>query len=147
MSYRENKNLVNIVSAIAVPAIYFFFIFKNSPYEHMDTAELLKFWGKEMMTYILVAIGVRIGIEILYSVLYAVITRESIPKTDERDKIIELKSKNISQVIFIFGIIAGMGSLALEMSVNTFFLAFLIGGVIAEIVENLVQLFYYQRGF
>ena len=108
---------------------------------------MLKFWGKEMMTYILVAIGVRIGIEILYSVLYAVITRESIPKTDERDKIIELKSKNISQVIFIFGIIAGMGSLALEMSVNTFFLAFLIGGVIAEIVENLVQLFYYQRGF
>ncbi|WP_420387447.1 hypothetical protein [Roseivirga sp.] len=147
MSYRENKNWVNMLAAILVPAIYFFFIFKDSPQADLKSDELLQFWGKQMMVYILVAIGIRIGIEILYAIVYAAITRESIPKTDERDKLIELKSKNISQVIFIFGIIAGMGSLALEMSVNTFFISFLVGGIIAELVENTVQLVYYKRGF
>lgn len=147
MDYRENKNWVNMLAAILVPAIYFSFIFQNSPHDGLNTDELLKFWGKQMMIYILVAIGIRIGIEILYAVVYAAVTRESIPKTDERDKLIELKSKNISQIIFIFGIIAGMGALAMEKSVNTFFLAFLIGGVISELVENTIQLVYYKRGF
>lgn len=147
MDYRENKNWVNMLAALLVPAVYFFFIFQNSPHEGLNTDELLKFWGKQMMIYILVAIAIRIGIEILYAVIYAAVTREPIPKTDERDKLIELKSKNVSQIIFIFGIIAGMAALAMEKSVNTFFLAFLIGGVISELVENSIQLIYYKRGF
>ncbi len=136
-----------MAAAILVPAIYFGLLFKGSPQIDLDSAELLKFWGKKMMVYILVAIGIRIGIEILYAIVYSAITRESVPKTDERDKLIELKSKNVSQIIFIFGIIAGMGSLALEMSVNAFFISFLVGGVLAELVENTIQLVYYKRGF
>lgn len=147
MDYRENKNWVNMLAAIVVPAVYFFFIFQDSPQEGLNTDELLKFWGKQMMVYILVAIGVRIGIEILYAIIYSAITKEAVPKTDERDRLIELKSKNISQIIFIFGIIAGMGALAMEKSINSFFLAFLIGGVISELVENTIQLVYYKRGF
>jgi len=147
MSYHENKNWVNMLAAILVPSIYFFFLFKDSPQVGLETAELLKFWGKQMMIYILVAIGIRIGIEILYAIIYSAVTKDSVPKTDERDKLIELKSKNISQIIFIFGIIAGMGTLAMEMSVSNFFIAFLIGGVISELVENMIQLVYYKRGF
>ena len=105
MSYHENRNLVNMAAAILVPAVYFYSRLNNVALSSMESAELLKFWGKQMMIYILVAIGVRIAIEILYAIVYSAITKESVPKTDERDKMIELKSKNVSQVIFIFGII------------------------------------------
>ncbi|WP_268121842.1 hypothetical protein [Roseivirga pacifica] len=147
MSYHENRNLVNMAAAILVPAVYFYSRLNNVALSSMESAELLKFWGKQMMIYILVAIGVRIAIEILYAIVYSAITKESVPKTDERDKMIELKSKNVSQVIFIFGIIGGMGALALEMSVTMFFVSFLVGGVLAELVENTIQLVYYKRGF
>ena len=147
MSYHENKNLVNMVAAVLVPAIYFSIVFQNIQSLDLESSEMLKFWGKQMMVYILVAIGIRIGVEILYAIVYAAITKEAVPKTDERDKIIELKSKNVSQIIFIFGIIAGMGSLALEMSIDTFFISFLVGGVLAELVENTIQFVYYKRGF
>lgn len=147
MSYHENRNLVNMAAAILVPAVYFYSRLNNVALSSMESAELLKFWGKQMMIYILVAIGVRITIEILYAIVYSAITKESVPKTDERDKMIELKSKNVSQVIFIFGIIGGMGALALEMSVTMFFVSFLVGGVLAELVENTIQLVYYKRGF
>ncbi|MCO6358063.1 hypothetical protein [Roseivirga pacifica] len=147
MSYHENRNLVNMAAAILVPAVYFYSRLNNVALSSMESAELLKFWGKQMMIYILVAIGIRIAIEILYAIVYSAITKESVPKTDERDKMIELKSKNVSQVIFIFGIIGGMGALALEMSVTMFFVSFLVGGVLAELVENTIQLVYYKRGF
>ena len=147
MSYHENKNLVNMAAALLVPSIYFYAKLNGIALNNMESAELLKFWGKQMMIYILVAIGIRIAIEILYAIVYSAITKESVPKTDERDKMIELKSKNVSQIIFIFGIIGGMGALALEMTVTTFFISFLVGGVLAELVENMIQLFYYKRGF
>lgn len=147
MSYQEKRSIINLVSAILVPLIYFMVYIQDLSPEGFTTDELLLFWGKTMMIYIPVAIVVRILIQILFGISNAIITREQDPGTDERDKFIELKAKNAGQVLFALGLIAAMATLALGMPVSHFFIYFLIGGVLAEILENSLQFYYYRKGF
>lgn len=147
MSYQEKRSLVNMISAVLVPAAYFYFIFSSHPEAGMTTDELLKFWGKTMIIYFPIVIVSRIVIHILFGISNAIITREKIPGTDERDKIIELKAKNIGQIIFGLGLIAAMASQAMDYSASTLFITIIIGGVISEIFENSLQLVFYRRGF
>ncbi len=147
MSYQEKRSLVNMVSAILVPAIYFWIIFRDAPHIGLTTDELLKFWGVSMITYMPIAIVARIVIHILFGISNTIVTREKIPGTDERDKIIELKAKNIGQAIFGIGLIAAMATQALDYSASALFITIIVGGVISEIFENSLQLMFYRRGF
>lgn len=147
MSYQERKTIVNLVSAILVPAVYFWMVFNDGPDAGLTTDELLKFWGRTMMIYIPIAIVSRIVIHILFGISNTIVTKEKIPGTDERDKLIELKAKNIGQAIFGLGLVAAMGTQALDYSASALFVTLLIGGVISEIVENSLQFMYYKRGF
>ncbi|MBO3697936.1 hypothetical protein [Roseivirga sp. E12] len=147
MSYQEKRSLVNLISAIIVPGIYFWFVFSDSPEIGLNTDELLKFWGTTMITYIPIAIVARIVIHILFGISNAILTKEKMDKMDERDRIIELKSKNIGQAIFGIGLVSAMATQALDYSVTALFACIIIGGVVSEIFENSLQLRFYRRGF
>lgn len=147
MSYQEKRSLVNMISAVLVPVTYFYIIFSSNPVVGMSTDELLTFWGKTMIIYFPVAIVVRIIIHILFGISNAIVTREKIPSTDERDKIIELKAKNIGQIVFGIGLIAAMASQAMDYSASVLFIIIIVGWAISEIFETSLQLVYYRRGF
>lgn len=147
MTYQEKKSVVNIISAVVVPAIYFWYVFRDAPEAGLSTDELLRFWGRTMIMYMPIMIVSRILIHIVFGISNAIITKEHVPGTDERDKIIELKSKNIGQYIFGLGLIFAMASQAMSMSANTLFVSIIIGGIVSELVENLLQLKFYSRGF
>ncbi|OEK00395.1 hypothetical protein BFP97_02200 [Roseivirga sp. 4D4] len=147
MSYQEKRSLVNLISAVAVPGIYFWIIFQDAPQVGLTTDELLKFWGTTMITYIPIAIVARIVIHILFGISNTIITKEKMDKMDERDRIIELKSKNIGQAIFAIGLVGAMATQAMDYSANALFVTILVGGVISEIFENSLQLMFYRRGF
>ncbi len=136
-----------MISAILVPAVYFYIIFNTHPEAGLTTDELLKFWGKTMIIYIPIAIVARIIIHIIFGISNAIITREKIPGTDERDKIIELKAKNIGQIIFALGLVAAMASQAMDYSAGALFVVIIVSGVMSEILENSLQLIFYRRGF
>lgn len=147
MSYQEKRSLVNLISAIIVPGIYFWLVFSDSPEIGLNTDELLKFWGTTMITYIPIAIVARIVIHILFGISNTILTKEKMDKMDERDRIIELKSKNIGQAIFGIGLVGAMATQALDYSATALFAWIIIGGVVSEIFENSLQLRFYRRGF
>jgi len=147
MTYQEKKSAVNFVSAILVPAAYFLIYIPDLSPTGLTTDELLLFWGKTMMIYIPVAIVTRIIIHVLFGISNTIITKEKDPGTDERDKIIELKAKNAGQVFFALGLIASMATLAMGMPISYFFIYFLIGGILSELLENSLQFYYYRKGF
>lgn len=147
MSYQEKRSLVNLISAIIVPGVYFWFVFSDSPEAGLNTDELLKFWGTTMITYIPIAIVARIVIHILFGISNTIITKEKMDKMDERDRIIELKSKNIGQAIFGIGLVGAMATQAMDYSATALFVCIIIGGVVSEIFENSLQLRFYRRGF
>jgi hypothetical protein len=93
-----------------------------------------------------VSVVARIIIQIVFHIINVIITREEdIPKKDERDKMIALKATrnafySLSGVLLTLIIL-----LALGVPINAVFIAFIIGGLITEIVENSSQIYYYRR--
>ena len=73
--------------------------------------------------------------------------RSDIPDiTDERDKLIELKSIRISHWIFIFGFMLAMGSLALGMKPYVMFLTLISSGFLASLASEVAKIIYYRKG-
>jgi hypothetical protein len=147
MSIQEKRTVVNIFSAILVTGGYFWYVFRSRPDIGLDTIELLKFWAKTVLVLLPVTIASRIVIHILFGIGNAIVTRETEFGTDERDKMIELKASRVSGVIFGMGFLLSLGALLLDFGVNGMFMVILCGGLLAEIIENLVRLSYYRRGF
>lgn len=146
MSYQEKRSILNMVSTVLISGIYFWYVFKGNPTVGMSAEELLYFWGKSILILIPVTIVAKIVIAIVFAVGNTVATREKIPSTDERDKLIELKSLQNSRYMFGFGFILAMIALAMNMSVNVMFIVIVLAGVVSEIVENASQLYFYRKG-
>jgi len=66
--------------------------------------------------------------------------------TDERDKLIELKSQRVSHWVFILAYILAMGSLTMDVPHYYMFLIFFVGGLLSELAQALSALYFYQRG-
>lgn len=146
MSYQEKKSILNMISSLLISGIYFWYIFQGNPTAGMSSDELLYFWGKSILILIPVSIVARILIAIVFAIGNTVATREKIPATDERDKLIELKSLQNSRYMFAFGFILAMVALTMNMSVNVMFIIIVLAGMISEIVENVSQLYFYRKG-
>lgn len=147
MSYQEKRNIVNIISTLLITAIYFWYTFGSRPDIGMDTQQLLYFWAKSLLILIPVTIVAKIIIHIVFAIGNAIATRETNPITDERDKLIELKSARAEQIFFGIGFIGSLIALVAGASVTTMFICIVTGGVMAEISGNLSQLYFYRRGF
>ncbi|GAB5525812.1 MAG: hypothetical protein Roseis2KO_36840 [Roseivirga sp.] len=146
MSYQEKRSILNMISTVLISGIYFWYVFRGDPTAGMSADKLLYFWGKSILILIPVTIVAKIVIAIVFAVGNTVATREKIPSTDERDKLIELKSLQNSRYMFGFGFILAMVALAMNMSVNVMFIVIVLAGVVSEIVENASQLYFYRKG-
>jgi uncharacterized membrane protein len=146
MSYHEKRSIVNIISTILITGSYFWYILQNEPTANMNTDELLKFWATSLLYLIPVSIVAKIVIHIVFAIFNAITTREDVPKKDERDKLIELKSVRNSNYMFGFGFMLAMIAIALNGSVTLMFAILIIGGMCSEIFDNATQLYFYRKG-
>lgn len=146
MSIQEKRGIVSLVSSLLITAIYFLVVLRSYP-EGMTTDEELKFWAKTLLILIPVKIVGMIVLHILFSVSSAIATgKEPEGRTDERDKLIELKSTRNSQYVFIAGFLLAMGALALGKSVTTMFVVLISFGILSEILDSASKLYFYRKG-
>lgn len=146
MIYHEKQNYVNIFSGIIITAIYGLIVYQKHMAGSIDLVNDYRVWGYLILIYIGVSIVARIVIQIIFTIINAIVTREQdIPKKDERDKMIALKAKRNAyySLSVIFGCTIIL--LAVGMPVYGVFIAFLLGGLANEIVENSSQIHYYRR--
>ena len=147
MTYQEKQSIVNIFSGLLITSIYAAIIFKKHNSGAFDLTQDFQTWGIVFLIFIGVSIVARIIIYIIFHILNAIATREEkIPVTDERDKLIKLKSTRNSYFTFAMTFAAGFFALALGMAVYGIFIVFIIGGLVSEIVENSSQLYYHRKG-
>lgn len=147
MSYREKENIVNIFSGLLITAIYAWIVYQKHMQGQFDLTEDFSRWGVILLVFMGVSIVARIIIYIIFHILNYIATREEdIPKEDERDKLIKLKATRNSYYVFSVGFILGVISLALGMPVYCIFIAFVGSGLLAEIVDNSSQMYYYRKG-
>ena len=147
MTYQEKQNIVNIVSGVLITAIYSIIILNRHSDGTIDLTSDYSKWGLIFLVFIGVSIIARIIINIIFHILNAIATREQdVPVRDERDKLIELKSTRNSYYIFVSGFVLSVISLAIGMPVYGIFIAFVGFGLIAEIIDNASQIYYYRKG-
>ncbi len=147
MSYREKENLVNIFSGLLIALIYGKMVYQRHMDDHFDLTQDFNQWGKIFLVYILVSIIVRIVIYIVFHIINAIATREDkIPIEDERDELIKLKATRNSHYIFSGGFVMSIVGLSLGMPIYLIFVAFVVSGLISEIVDNGSQIYYYRKG-
>lgn len=147
MSYQEKQNIVNIFSGLLITAIYASMIWKRQLAGNFDLREDFDTWGLIFLIYIGVSIVVRIIIQIVFHIINAIATREEkVPVTDERDKLISLKATRNSYYVFTGGFVLSVISLAIGMPVYGIFIAFVATGLLAEIIDNGSQIYYYRKG-
>lgn len=147
MSYQEKQNIVNIFSGLLITAIYAIIIIKRQQGGSFDLKEDFHTWGFIFLIYIAVSIVVRIIIQIVFHIINAIATREDkVPVTDERDKLITLMATRNSYYVFTGGFVLSVISLAIGMPVYGIFIAFVGTGLLAEIIDNGSQIYYYRKG-
>ena len=147
MSYQEKQNIVNISSGLLITLVYSWIIYQKHLEGTFNLTEDYGKWGVIFLIFMGVSIVARIIIQIVFHIINAIATREmDVPVTDERDKLIKLKSTRNSYFAFASGFFLSVMALALGFQAYTMFIAFVGFGLIAEIIDNLSQIYYYRKG-
>ena len=147
MTYQEKQNIVNIVSGVLIAAIFGWIVYQRHLEGRFDLTEDFQKWGIIMLVFMGVSIAARIIIYIIFHIINAIATREEdIPVRDERDKLVEMKSVRNSYRVFSICFMLAIISLAIGMPLYGLLIAFVVSGLVAEIVENVSQIIYYRKG-
>ena len=147
MGHHEKQSIVSIIGSVLVIGFYSLFVYRHYIQADMGLLNDFQFWGKSFLYLIPVAIVVQIVIQILFAIGNRIITQEDLPDiTDERDKLIELKSIRISHWIFTAGFMLAMGSLAMGMKPYVMFLTLISSGFVASLASEVAKIIWYRRG-
>jgi hypothetical protein len=147
MGQHEKQSIVSIIGSLLVIGFYSLYIYRNYIQADIELLNNFQFWGKSFIYLIPVAIVVQIVIHIVFAIANSIITREDIPGfSDERDKLIELKSIQISHWIFILGFMMAMGSLAIGMRPYIMFITLISSGFLASLASEVAKIIYYRKG-
>jgi hypothetical protein len=147
MDLKERQILVTTISLVLIFVIYFFYVYEH--YIKLNPAIIndFKFWGKAFLILIPVTIVAQIVIHIVFAIVSKIITNEDIPTlSDERDKLIELKSLRISHWIFTLGFLLAMGSQAFGMEPWVMFVILISSGFLSGIISEIAKFHFYRKG-
>jgi hypothetical protein len=147
MGHQEKQSIVSIIGSVLVIGFYSLYVYRHYIQTDPEVLNNYQFWGKSFLYLIPVAVVVQIVIHIMFAIANRIITQEDMPGfTDERDKLIELKSIRISHWIFILGFMLAMGSLAMGMKPYVMFLTLISSGFLASLASEVAKIIYYRKG-
>lgn len=147
MSYQEKRALVFLISSILILGLYGLYIFNTYHDTILAAPNDFKFWGKTFLILIPVSIVANIIIMIIFNIVNKILSNEDIPAiTDERDKLIELKSTQVSHWVFIFGFLFAMGSQAFGMQPYIMFITLMVSCFISSSAAEVTKIYLYRRG-
>ncbi|MCW3117125.1 MAG: hypothetical protein JWM28_1207 [Chitinophagaceae bacterium] len=148
MDNKEKQVLVTAISMILIFGGYSLYVYNNYISEDLNIINDFKFWGKAFLILIPVSIVAQIIIHIVFAIINKIVTNEDMPAiTDERDKLIELKTIRISHWTFLFGFFLSMGSQAMGMQPWVMFLTLILSGFISAMVSEVARFYFYRKGF
>lgn len=148
MSYPERRAFVSILTTLVVTGIYAAYMAPQYPQADAYSPEIFHFWGRFFLILIPVSIAARVIIQILFVILNTIATREEISdRGDERTRLIELKSTRNGMWIFVLGFFLAMSALVAELQPSIMFVVLIGSGLLASLVSDVSEFYFYRRGF
>lgn len=143
----EKRILVNMVSGLAVVAIYALYVYFKYVRGNVEILQDLSFWGKAFVILVPVIIVSQVIVMIIYAIVNKIRTNQDIPTiTDERDKLIEYRTMKISRNIFNAGFFFAMLSQAVGMKPVVLILVLIAACAISGLSIGIVSMTLYRRG-
>ena len=148
MSTKEKETIVTLISAIVIMGLYSLYVYQNYLKEDWTLINDFKFWGTTFLIMIPVQIVSQIIIHIIFAIFNKIVTNEDMDTmSDERDKLIELKSIRIAHWIFTGGFLTAMTTQAVGMEPWAMFASLITFGFLASIISGSAKIYFYRRGF
>ncbi|MFH1198389.1 MAG: hypothetical protein V1720_21990 [bacterium] len=145
---KEKQIIVSLITSTLILGFYSIYVYNNYIAENPEIINDFKFWGTAFLILIPVSIAAQIIIHIIFAITNKIVTNEDIPtKSDERDKLIELKATRISHWIFIVGFLLSMGSQAIGMQPYVMIVTLVASGFVSSWAEGITQIYLYSKGF
>jgi hypothetical protein len=148
MSSQERQAIVSLLTSFLLTAFFFVYVLPRYPAGNPYAPEVFHFWGLAVVIFIPVSIVANIAISIVFTIIYSMTTHEKTSSfTDERDKLIELRSLRNALYVFTGGFFLAMVSLALGMPPSLMFIVLMGSGYVSGLVANITQLSLYRKGY
>jgi hypothetical protein len=148
MSYQQNQAIVNLFCSVLATIIYTYYLLQKIGLGDFDPTILSSYWGKLVLVVIAVQIVITIILSILTSIIKAIVTRDTEPTlTDERDRLFDLRSTQITFVVFTMGFLIAMITLAIGRPIFVMFNLIVYSLFAATTIGHITQLYYYRRGY
>ena len=141
MSFREKRAWVTLVTLIAILPLFWL---------HIPPGQMLapesNVW---VLHVVMLMIAFFVSVEIIAHIVFRFRSpRDARTPKDERERLIELRSREVAWYVYV---ILGIGGIffTLHMGANEIGIGFvvLLALVIAEIVNYALRIYYYRRGF
>lgn len=147
MDLKERRILVSLMCTLVIFGWYSLHVYRNYFAVNPELLNDFSFWGKAFLLLIPISVVAQIIIHIIFAIITKITTSEDLPsKTDEMDKLIELKTMRVAHWIFISGFVSAMSVLALGMQPYVFFLILTFSGFGASVISEILSIIYYRRG-
>ena len=149
MTFQETHVTVSLVSFTLITIYYVVSWLKMYLSEGLNSERIFTLWIVVIVAGIVLVIAGTILTTIVQAILYAIKTQSDKTERlveDERDKLIGLKGNRIAYIAFSVGVFIAMLTFALGQPPLIMFSLIILFSLLAEIIENSMQLVYYRRG-
>lgn len=148
MEQKEKQTLVTLITLILIYGFYSLYVYNKYIAVNPEIINDFTFWGKAFLVLVPVAIVAQIILHIVFAIVNKIVTNEDVSSlSDERDRLIELKSIRISHWIFTFGFLIAMGSQAAGMEPWVMFFTLITSGFVSGIASESAKFYFYRKGF
>ena len=148
MYKREMQIIVSLITSLLILGLYSLYVYNNYIEGNPEILNNFRFWGVAFLILIPVSIIAQVIIHIVFAIVNKIATNEDIPTiSDERDKLIELKTIRISHWLFLTGFLLAMGSQAIGMQPYVMFITLILSGFVGSTAAEIARIIYYRKGF
>lgn len=147
MSFTERTLLAEIVTTLAVVALFVWLIADRHAAGAFDGPEGLQAWARQVLWMIPAGIALAIAVSVVMAILHRLITGEDPDDlTDERDRAIAAHGWKVTTIAASAGFIAALAALAFGASVFAALNGMLAAFALGDTVGNVARLIRHRRG-
>ncbi len=149
MSYQEKNITVELTSYVLILGFYLVSWLQMYQTEGLIPAKIFSLWIIVIVVTILVNIVASILTNIVLTIVQAIKTKTKPDErfiADERDKMIGLKGMRNSYITFSVGVFLSMLTFVLGQPPLVMFSLIVFSAILAEIIGDFSQLYFYRRG-
>ena len=144
---KEKEIITTTISMLLIIIFYTWYVYQKKVAGNLEIINDFQFWGKSFLLMIPIMVGALIIIMIIFAIIHKIITNEDLPtRTDEMDRLINLKALRISHGTYSIGFLLAMGSQAIGMQPWVMFVTLISSCFIGALAEGITKIYFYRKG-